>query len=72
MKFMNKIKFKKEDLEKYALKTKQDFEILEKIYQLEEGDLDKNDEKLVKFIRTQLEDDWRTPIVKLLDQMLKG
>ncbi|OGY45947.1 MAG: hypothetical protein A3J62_01440 [Candidatus Buchananbacteria bacterium RIFCSPHIGHO2_02_FULL_38_8] len=59
------------DKKKYILADKKDFIILNKIYKLEKKLLSRDDRKLVKFIRTQLERDWRTPIIKLLDQLLK-
>lgn len=60
-----------EEKKKYVLKTDQDYEILDKIHQLEKQKLSAEDRELIKFIRTQLEDDWRTPIIKLLDKLLK-
>jgi len=55
----------------YVLPTNQDYEILGKIKQLEKQKLSVGDRKLIKFIRTQLRQDWRTPIVKLLNTILK-
>lgn len=60
-----------QDKKKYVLAEKRDFIILDKIYQLEKHSLSTSDRKLVKFIQTQLERDWRTPIIKLLNQLLK-
>lgn len=55
----------------YVLSTNQDYEILDKVKQLERQKLSVCDRKLIKFIRTQLRQDWRTPIVKLLNTILK-
>ena len=56
---------------KYVLKTEQDYEILTKIKQLEKKKLSSEDKKLVAFLRTQLEEDWRTPLIRFLDALLK-
>ena len=66
-----KFKITKEEKRKYVLDTDQDYEILDKIHQLEELPLSPEDKELINFIRTQLEDDWRTPISELLDKLLK-
>lgn len=60
-----------QDKKKYILAKKEDFIILDKIYQLEAKKLSAEDKKLVKFIRTQLERDWRSPIIDFLDRLLK-
>ena len=65
------MKVKPEDKKKYLLLEDQDYEILEKIYKLEKKQLSSEDKKLVKLLRTQLERDWRTPLVKFLDRLLK-
>ena len=56
---------------KYVLSTNQDFESLEKIKSLEKLRLTKEDNLLVKFIRSQLELEWRKPILKELDRISK-
>ena len=56
---------------KYVLKTEQDYEILTKIKQLEKKKLSSEDKKLVAFLRTQLEEDWRTPLIQFIDRLLK-
>jgi len=56
---------------KYVLSTDSDFEILAKCKQLEKLKLTKEDRLLVKLIKTQLKDDWRRPILKTLNQLLK-
>ncbi len=60
-----------EEKQKYILKTEQDYEILGKIKQLEKKKLSSDDKKLIAFLRTQLEQDWRTPMIKRLDELLK-
>jgi len=71
IKLINKFGVTPAEKKKYVLSTDQDYEILDKIKQLEKQKLSIKDKELVKFIRTQLEEDWRTPIIKLLDSMLK-
>ncbi len=60
-----------EERKKYLLKTEQDYEILDLIHKLESKNLSQEDKELISFIRTQLEDDWRTPIVEFLNKLLK-
>jgi len=48
-----------------------DYEILAKVYELEEKDSSEQDKELVKLIKTQLEKDWRTPLVDFLDSLLE-
>ena len=66
-----KFKITQEEKKEYVLSTDQDYEILGKIKRLEKQKLSVEDKKLIKFIRTQFKDDWRTPIVKLLNTILK-
>ncbi len=56
---------------KYVLPTKTDFEILAKCKQLEKLSLTKRDKFLVKFIKTQLEKDWRKPLLRELNRLLR-
>ena len=67
---MTKIKIADWEKKKYPLKDPKDIEILGKIHELEELLLSSEDKKLVNFIRTQLEDDWQTPCLKLLEDLL--
>lgn len=65
------MEFNKEERKRYVLKTKRDKEILSKIHEIENlPDLTSNEKFLVLFIRTQLEKEWRMPIILLLDDML--
>ena len=66
-----KFKITKKEKRKYVLSTNQDYKILAKIHQLEKLPLSPDDKELINFIRTQLEDDWRTPISELLIKLLK-
>ena len=66
---MEKVKAK--DKKRYVLKEKGDYEILEKIYQLEKCRLSSADKEVLKLIRTQLKDDWRKPLLKFLNRLEK-
>lgn len=68
-KFADKVSLTPEEKKKYALPTELDFEIMFKIQQLEKLNLSKEDKFLVEFIKSQLEYDWRTPLVKELDKV---
>lgn len=57
---------------RYILKTKKDFEILDLCRKLVELKLSKNDRDLVELIKTQLEKDWRAPLLKELNKILKN
>lgn len=59
------------DLQKYVLSTDEDWEILGKIYELENKPLDDHDRDLVRLIRAQLERDWRKPLSEKLDELLR-
>ncbi len=61
----------KADKKKYALVTKLDSKILIKIKKLEKKKLNKEDKRMLKFIKTQLEYDWRKPLIKELDKIEK-
>lgn len=69
-KLARKFKITPKEEQKYVLSTDQDYEILDKIKQLEKQKLSVGDRKLIKFIRTQFKYDWRTPIMELLDNVL--
>ena len=55
---------------RYVLSTDQDYEILGKVYRLEQVKLSDKDKALIRLIRTQLEHHWRTPILNFLDKLL--
>ena len=58
----------KSDKKKYALPTKLDKEILLKIKELEKKKLNKKDKEMLKFIKSQLEHNWRKPLIKELNK----
>ncbi|MBI4121273.1 MAG: hypothetical protein HY457_03390 [Parcubacteria group bacterium] len=64
-------KVTQKDKKRYVLTEKEDYIILEKIYELEKSKLSSEDKELVTLIRTQLERGWRTPLVTFLDKLLK-
>ncbi|NQS90058.1 ClbS/DfsB family four-helix bundle protein [Patescibacteria group bacterium] len=70
-KLRKKFKASNKDLKRYVLSTNQDYEILEMIYKLEDKKLLAQDKRLVQLIRTQLEDDWRAPLQKILGTLFK-
>ncbi|HJX50306.1 hypothetical protein A3K73_00340 [Candidatus Pacearchaeota archaeon RBG_13_36_9] len=61
----------KSEKKKYVLKEKRDLEILGKCKALEKKKLSKSDKILVKLIKTQLEDDWRNPLLKAVNKLVK-
>lgn len=67
---MKRVHLTSKEKKKYLLPTDKDFEILAKFKQLEKLKLTKEDKFLVKFIKTQLEKDWRKPLLKVLNQLL--
>jgi len=61
----------KYEKKKYKLPGEKSIEILIKVKKLEKQKLNKKDKEIVKLIRTQLEDDWETPLIKYLNKLLK-
>lgn len=61
----------KKEKKKYVLSTKADYEILDKIKKLEKLKLNRNEKEMVKFLRTQLEKNWRKSVLNLLNLLLK-
>ena len=57
------------DKKKYALPTKLDKEILLKIKNLEKKKLSKKNKEMLKLIKSQLEYDWRKPLIKELNKI---
>ncbi|MBU2542808.1 hypothetical protein KJ785_04590 [Patescibacteria group bacterium] len=68
---MKNFKIKPTDKKKLPLKEDMDYKILEMIYELEKKKLNKEQKELVKFLKTQLEDDWRKPLLKFLKKLSK-
>ena len=60
-----------DEFKKYVLSTDADYEILARIKKLEKQNLSTSDRKIVELIRTQLELDWRSPILIKLDKLIK-
>jgi hypothetical protein len=54
---------------KYALIKKIDFAILKRIKRLESKKLNKEDNRILIFIKTQMEHDWRKPLIKELNKI---
>ena len=67
----NNMKFSPKPKMQYILDKKQDQCIFAKLAQFQKQKLSKEKEKLVKFLYTQLETDWRTPLEKFIDKLLK-
>ena len=61
----------KAEKKRYVLKDKKDLIILQKIKELEKKKLNKEDKDIIKLIRTQLEKEWRNPLIKYLNKLLK-
>lgn len=61
----------KTEKRKYAMPTNQDYEILKKVKQLGKLELTKQEEILVKLIKTQLEYDWRKYLILGLNRLLR-
>lgn len=59
------------DKKQYVLSTDADLEILEKVYALEKKKLSVADKELVRLVRSQLKLDWRVPLVRELNKLLK-
>jgi len=55
----------------YSMPKKEDFAILNKIRELEKRKLSLRDKEVVKLIRTQLEKNWRAPLIEFLNKFLK-
>ena len=70
-KLTKKISLTKTEKKKYVMSIDGDYEILSKVKQLEKLNLSKEEKFLVKFVRTQLEHDWRKWIIKELDKILR-
>lgn len=66
-----RLKVGKNEKKRYVLSTDQDYEILGKIRELEQKNLSVQDKKFVAFLRTQLEHDWRSPFIKILNKLLE-
>lgn len=66
-----KISATKHEKKKYVLSTKQDYEILGMCKELEKRKLTKQGKSVVKLIKSQLEHDWRKPLKRELNKLVK-
>ena len=55
----------------YILDRAQDKRIFRKLEKFSKKRLDKNKESLIKFLYSQLEKDWQTPLEKFIDKLSK-
>lgn len=70
-KLTKKISLTKNEKRKYVMSTDEDYEILSKVKQLEKLKLSKEDKFIIRFVRTQLERDWRKWLIKELGRILR-
>jgi len=56
-------------MKKYLLLEERDKKILEKCKHLEKSKLTKEDKHTIELIKTQLERDWRKPLLKALNKL---
>lgn len=68
---MKNFKIKPADKNRLLLEEKRDYEILGMIYELENRKLKKEQKELVKFLKSQLEDDWRKPLLGFVRKLTK-
>ena len=61
----------KTEQRKYVMSTNEDYEILDKVKQLEKLKLTKEDKLLAWLIKTQLEFDWRKYLIQTLNELSK-
>jgi hypothetical protein len=66
-----KIEITAADRKKYPLPEKRDIIILKKVKLLEKMELNKTDRDILRLIKTQLEDDWRKPLIVCLNKLLR-
>lgn len=60
-----------EEEQKYLLPTENDYEILAKIKALETYPLTKEDKTIVGLIKSQLQEEWRKPLLSELNNLIK-
>ena len=68
-KTMKNFSLNKAEKKKYVMSTDVDHEILRKIKQLERLPLTEEDSDTLKLIKSQLEHDWRKPLLKALEKI---
>ena len=69
-KISKQIPLTKVEKRNYVMSTHEDYEILSEVKKLEKLNLNKEEKFIVKFVRSQLELDWRKELVKELNKML--
>ena len=69
---MAKLRLTSLEKKKYAVKEKTDLKIFIKIKKLKNKKLNKEDKRMLRFIKTQIEWDWRKPLVKELNKIEKN
>lgn len=67
----NKLGVSDEDEEKYLLSKEEDYKILAKARELESKQLTNEDKEIVRLVLTQLEEEWREPLLDKLNELLK-
>jgi hypothetical protein len=67
----DKLGVSNEDEKKYVLSRQEDYEILSKVRELESKSISDVDKEFVQLIRTQLEEEWRNPLVDKLNKLLE-
>lgn len=68
---MKAFEVSKKEREKYVLKEKRDFEILQKCKELTRKKLASCEARVIHLIKTQLKDDWREPLLTELKRIEK-
>jgi hypothetical protein len=66
-----KVKLTSYEKKRYVMPESRDFEILFKIKALEKKRPCQEDKRMIKLIRTQLEKDWRKPLIRELGRLGK-
>ena len=69
---MAKLRLTSLEKKKYAVKEKTDLKIFIKIKKLKNKKLNKEDKRMLRFIKTQIEWDWRKPLIKELNKIEKN
>ena len=59
------------DKKKYLLPEKRDLVILRKVKLLEKKKLKKKDQEILRLIKTQLEKNWRKPLIIYLNRLME-
>ncbi|MBI4058960.1 hypothetical protein HY404_01835 [Candidatus Microgenomates bacterium] len=67
----DKYSITKQEEKGYVLPNEEDYEILSLVKTLESRKLPENDREIVELIKTQLEAEWRQPLLDKLKQLLQ-